>query len=742
MVSTFKWCLLVNGASSKLFVIGQVEAMMTRVQEQEEDARLAICEWELHSRKLQAQVDEKSAMLKNYTDSTTELLSFLSAEFQKMEIVLFVEREDQEALKNQFDASSLASTTHQQWKDLSISWACIKKGIGKLLSNTSELAEPNQWIIEGRSSVVEFPESELEKDKNLPLLGKVEVTGTVEVTDSSFPVIPDPSADLQASSNLRAKLEVLTSQNRRLTEERERLISTVHGLEEGIKGAEESLCLQITRDASDKAVHVVVETLQKQNDELQSMLVTEKLNLNAEKEAHQAACDEVKRLANDLAMALGLSGLPDAKSEIGVRAMNVQEEVHQQESNETEQLKDALSTSLDELMVARSIISKSRDFEANENLKTLHYEQQIVTAKTDARMLGEKLDDMYQTETSKRDALEYRVATLQNENNMLQQRLRVELEKSHGDLHQVSIEKDQLFQALKDSERHKDMLLQATTGAATDDDLFIELTKLRLEKAELLTAASEDSVRLEHCVREARSAGAASSDADTLLERERRVSAEKALQAVSLQLKELQSATRVHGDHLPEKAQVSLLLQDITGLKVMLESVSDENVRLRQQIEEAHVESREEMEALRDACRHAKSRATQLEREGRIEAEIRSEVARLQTKSAAIEALLGQCENGQAEGSGEVHSCPKLVQMSTLIQEQDQMIKESSAAYVSLAAEHERLLAALAELHNVNLTLKQTLVQVAGSSAVDEVLRNSESPTEVFGDSIKLGHAT
>jgi predicted nucleic acid-binding Zn-ribbon protein len=206
---------------------------------------------------------------------------------------------------------------------------------------------------------------------------------------------------------------------------------------------------------------------------------------------------------------------------------------------------------------------------------------------------------------------------------------------------------------------------------------------------------------------------------------------------------------------LEERMSSTELRGEVRRLHDELAAVSDENAQLRSQLERLEQEGREQVEALREECRHAKSRVAYLEREGRVEAEIQVEVARLRARNSVTSGGIGADrprsprrnrpspldpayddeldEDDAYESDRDVKTEQYGVtvkQMSAMIREQDQRIKEGNAAYSTLLSEHDELLALLAEVHNIRTSLKRALVQAAGPGAVEDALRSAERMTE------------
>lgn len=185
-------------------------------------------------------------------------------------------------------------------------------------------------------------------------------------------------------------------------------------------------------------------------------------------------------------------------------------------------------------------------------------------------------------------------------------------------------------------------MLRAKSGrdatSAAEEDNFAELTRLRLEKAQLLVAASEEGTRVETRIREARAADQSSAEADVIFERNLRLAAQAALDNANREISDLrmeaQGASSDAHTLARERALVTELEMEVDALRMEIDNKSTELEKLQNELDETNRSAREKIERLAEECREARTRVCQLEREGRLAAEIQAEVSRLRAQDA------------------------------------------------------------------------------------------------------------
>ena len=528
---------------------------------------------------------------------------------------------------------------------------------------------------------------------------------------------------------LEAELSMSENEKATLTHERDMLKTKVAELVDELQEANDAMQLHVTNEVSDKATELAAEALREEMQELSLQAEADQKECLAERRARHFAEQEVARLRADLAALLGMEDTEENHADIQKRTIEAKGKFQRQEIAEIESLKTALSNALEELTAVRKEEKKANDRAAKSNAEASIYEQELVTAKSDLNFLTETLDEMREAESSKRASLEYRVSSLENDQEVLRQLHRAEMESLQNELHQLSMERDRLFQALKVSEKSKEALVRASgrgelvpgEGAL---DPRIEVEVLRLEKAELLAAAAEEGSRFEMRLHEALAAQKSSTEADLILEKELRLAAVRALENMRLEVSELKTEL--------SRVDSSSGARETSDTKDEMETLKNENVLLldeKQALEDRLADWKREadkkMARLVEDCRLAKVRVLQLERDGRYEAEIRAEVSRLQTSSN------GNGGNEQvmvdpAEDYGDPEESTKIAKLFDVVQEQNKAIEDERSQYFALKEEHDDLLALLVQHDLVRASLKTGLFRLGGEEAVTTAVREAE----------------
>ena len=214
-----------------------------------------------------------------------------------------------------------------------------------------------------------------------------------------------------------------------------------------------------------------------------------------------------------------------------------------------QELRQSLLRAVEELEVARAAEKEANERLAKLRLHTAVGEQEIIAAKSEISFLTEAMEELRMNEESKRASLDYRIGSLEDENDVLRRYHSSELETIRNELAQVGMERDRILHQLKECEKANSALVFAASTVDTQcmenpEDLDAEISKLRIENAYLLTVAADDKARAERRLREALAAHRASVETDTILEHELRLAAESTVQSLKAQLEEYRN-TRV-----------------------------------------------------------------------------------------------------------------------------------------------------------------------------------------------------
>jgi hypothetical protein len=546
--------------------------------------------------------------------------------------------------------------------------------------------------------------------------------------------------DREKLEKLETERDIMLNEKASLEQERDALKNSVAELVDELHEANDAMQLFITSEVSEKAAKLAADVLREQIDDMRDHAEADRSDCLAERQARHTAEHEARRLRADLAALLGMENTDENHAEIQRHVVEAKGSLQRKERIEIEAIKKSLNQALEELASARTAEKEAEERAARVSLQVSMYEQDLVTARTDFKFLTQTMDEMREAESTKREALEYRISSLENDQNVLRRLHYSETEILRNELNQVSMERDRIFQSLRESEKSKEALLQASSRgnqAAGDSELEVEV--LRMEKAQLLSAAGEEASRFERRLREAVAADRSSSEADLFVEKELRLSTERALETLKLEMtdlrKELSPSKR--SDTVSGTREQDLE-KEINEFKKQIKTLVEHETALEAQLTASKEEAEKKMERLSEECRLAKTRAVQLERDGRYEAEVRAEVTRLQTAHPSHNS--GDFDSDPAEDSDDANESLKITKMYDAMQQQKQAMEEDHAVYLELVAEHDDLLALLAQQDLIKACMDDALSRLGGQEAVDSAVHEAEEKAIAqYGKFVRIG---
>lgn len=690
----------------------QVSELEAQLAQQEAEANEAIAIWETKAEELEQEID-------SVTEELNDAKATIDAQNQQTEKLEKEMAELSESLENQ---KVTVETLDDERRKSAESLVAIENQLKSLQKRCDDLQAAEELL----STTLDDTSKKLEEVK----------------------AERDKLKEIQASKS-KEKLE----------DERNRLTVVIAQLEEELNEANNMIQAYITDGSSGRATDAAAHALRDEIEELRSQMQEYRSTADEEMYKREMAEQEIERLRDDIAALVSLNEHENPSDEIQQRTAKAVERLKMKERIEIDQLRKSLYRSIEEVEVARAAEKEANEKLAKIRLQTAVGEQEIVSAKSEINFLTQALEELRMNEESKRASLRYRVSSLEDENDVLRRYHSSELETVRNELAQVSMEKDRILHQLKESEKTNSALVFAASKAEAveaDDisDLDGEISKLRIENAHLLTVAADDKARAERRLREVLAAHRATSEADTILEHELRLAAEATIQSLKAQLDELRNAERKGGsesrsesNRIAAQERLEHLVAELDGLRQELQKVKKENSSLKAKTEQAASKAKSELASLTEECRQAQAKAHKYEREGRFDAAVRSEVAKLHLSSEARGMHRGDwmlvtnnTENDDPALERTTESSPFVgVEAFDLIQRQKQDIQEERKMYLEFLTEHDDLLALLAQNDLERECLKDALSKAAGTDAVDEVLRTVEGKAlEQFGNIIKV----
>ena len=533
----------------------------------------------------------------------------------------------------------------------------------------------------------------------------------------------------------------------KLEEERDRLIGVVAQLEEELREANSMLQACVTDGSIEKASEFAANAIRDDVYNMRMQLNEYQQRFEDEQAAREVADLEIDRLRGDIAALLSLSEHENSPTNIKKLTTKSVEKLQKIEHLEIDELRKSLFRALDELDVARSTERDMNEAVSKLKLQISVYEQEVVAAKSEVNFLTEALEELRQTESSKRASLEYRIGSLENENEVVRKYQTNELESLQNELAQMAMEKDLIVHQLKETEKTNASLIIATSNEEDSTshqkpDFHSECVKLRIENAHLLTLAAEEKGRAERRLREQLSAQVASSELDTILEHKLRLEAETALQALQEEVHLLR--TEINSEKCQNMRDDSMD-KELEDLRYCLEDVKKQNAKLKATINEEASKSKETIDRLTNECRKAQAKAIQFDRDKRTELAVRSEISKMKVLALPDDKVPSHEDSVQITKDGLCSNNSEMTVLSAealdFIRKQQKEIQEERMMYSETLKEHEDLLALVAQQDLEKSCLREALVKVAGdATAIDALKRAEEFAISRFGNAVQVSN--
>jgi len=534
----------------------------------------------------------------------------------------------------------------------------------------------------------------------------------------------------------------------KLEEERDRLIGVVAQLEEEVRELNLMLQAHVTDGSIDKASEFAANAIRDDVYNMRSQLNEYQQRFEDEKAAREVADLEIERLRDDIAALLSLSDHEKSPTNMKKLTTKSIEKLQKLEHLEIDDLRKSLFRALEDLDFARSTERNTSETVSKLRLQVSIYEQEIIAAKSEVNFLSEAMEELRQTEDSKRESLEYRIRSLENENKIARKYEADELDSLRNELEQMAMEKDVIVHQLKESEKTNASLVLATSQEENIQsqhkcDIHSECVKLRIENAHLLTIAAEEKGKTERRLRELLSAQVASSELDVILEHELRLSAETALQTLKEEVGELRNGK--DPDNVQQTSDYSLE-KELQDLRSNVEGLKEENAKLKATMNEQSSKAKETINNLTDECRKAQAKAFKFDRDTRTEIAVQSEIAKLRIltnaapdeNNSTYEDLIHKTKDTDANDDDiPVPSAEAF----DLIRKQQKEIQEERMMYSETLQEHETLLALVAQQDLEKSCLRDALVEVAGIEAANDALQRAEEFAIIrYGSAVQVSN--
>lgn len=731
--------------------IAELEAT---IENQDNEANVAIAQWEVRCNTLSEQIAElehalnddditlrikeledelliKQGAYKEAFDKNTQLSTDLQTKNKEIEELKVIQQTFNIEKEKHKDMASIIQNLSDE---KAVALDQLDKEMFKSKQVHDTLENEQRTKVELESKLLETKEL-LEKaveTQNRSELAKMEIERMLDEDQQKY------ETQIQTLEDERRYLEESNEIDRAEANEMRLIIGQ---LESELKEANDMLQSHLTDEVSARATEMATNALRTQLKESREKQSYGHEAYICEKDARQAAEEEVEKLKSDLALLLQVDNFVETSdARMHQLTSKAAGEVMEREREEI----DALTKSLQHLMKElQSCQSKEREAEeraANSRLHASACEQELFRAKSDISLLKDSIESSKRDESNMRSSLESRVKSLELEREAIMQSHGTETKNLKAEISQSQMERERLIHALNESEKANSALVYSTSvdQGGNDSPIELELAKLRLEKAQLLAAVQVNSSKVEQRIRNVFSGGEEKNESS---EKELIEAAEKSLKGLQQKYDETSAqlviANTSNTDLLNrlKEANVGALKNDLYRLETDVSKLQKMNEELQAQLTHAENEAKTTNITLEEKCRLADAKIRELERQERKEASLAAEIARMRD-----ETLVKKSSNSDDGGASESKDAAVGADdMHDFVLELKEAVKEERKMYHDLLAEHEDLLALLAQQDLEKTSLQAALLNTGGHDAVDKaILEAEEQANEQFGRYIKL----
>ena len=272
--------------------------------------------------------------------------------------------------------------------------------------------------------------------------------------------------------SLKIKVEMLEVElegTKKLEEERDRLTVVVTQLEDEVREANDMLQAYITDETAERATGITANALRDEIQDLNVEIDQYKQHIKNERMAREVAELEIESLKDDIATLTAFTTLENMDNKIQLSSVDAAEMLRRKGRVEMEEMRRSLYRAVDELEVSQAAEREALENLSKVQLHTSVCEQEIVAAKSEIHFLSQALEELRLTEESKRASLEYRIVSLEDENEVLIKYHASELEDMRHELSTVTMEKDRILYEFREMEKTNDALVLAASIRNVED---------------------------------------------------------------------------------------------------------------------------------------------------------------------------------------------------------------------------------------------------------------------------------
>ena len=522
-------------------------------------------------------------------------------------------------------------------------------------------------------------------------------------------------------------------------------------LEVELAEANDALQSLVTDEITVRATEKAASALRSQIKDMRETQVFDHQAYSNEKNARLAAEAEVQRLTDDLTLLGKLcENLEGQEEELEKMTSKAAAEILYKEREEIQNLQTCMEEVTYELKASKFKEKDAEDRAANARMHASVCEQELLSTKADIEFLRLSLNDAKRCESEMSSLLETRIKSLESDRQKLMNINRADVEAMKAELSNIIIERDQLIHALNESEKANSALVYSTTVDSDKENfssIEAEMSKLRMENAQLLSTTSKTAARTERRIRRALAGDDVEIEDSLNTEKKCRKETERSLETLKEQyndiVKEHERVKICNNDLILklknfEANNVEEALKHLEGDFSRLEI---EKNTLNSKLKETISTSRSNITKLDERCKLAESEVRKLKSAEHKEAALAAEVAKLREENSVRNGSVSAATTFDDMASDTERKGPDIDpgEQLDLIRELQSEMSQEREMYQDLLSEHEDLLALLAQQDCEKKCLQQALSDANGTDAVEKaILTAEERVVEQFGKYVQI----
>ena len=535
-------------------------------------------------------------------------------------------------------------------------------------------------------------------------------------------------------------------------DENNELKSIIGQLEVELNEANDALQSQFTDEVTIRATERAASALRAQIKEMRDKHMFDHQAIAHEKEIRLNVEAQVQELKRDIVLlAQGTEQMDGEERQVQFMTSKAAAEIMHREREEIESLQKSLEHVIAELKASKLKERNNEDQAANSRVHASMCEQELLSTKSNVDQLKQWLDEAKCCESEMQKLLEKRVKSLEEDRQSILNTNRADYEALKAEFSNTIIERDQLIHALNESEKANSTLVYSTTVEIEKENVpspDLELSRLRMENAQLLCLTAKSAARTERRVKSALAGDLAAVEQEINSKQQQYDEAKQNLEATETKLvaisEELERMKAKNQNLVAKLKSVegTNVAEDLKRLEADFSRLQVEKFTLETSLGESISTSKSNVSKLEEKCKIAEMKIRRLESAEHKEAALAAEIAKIQDENRALNnAKLKDTESFDDMASNTEAKCENIdpTDQLDLIRDLQSEMNSEREIYQELLEEHEDLLALLAQQDCEKKCLQLALAEADGNDAVERaILQAEEKVVQQFGKYVQI----